>query len=231
MREFLRMTATGLWLVALAVGFTACSKTSGRTVDVTGGEYYSEEAFTKLSNGEKKAYCDALEAERNRLQASVDANQEELIATRKRIEALRAQITPVDREKLRVESDIRSLTSQINQFEALPLTWKVREGDCLSIIAEQDVVYADWTQWPRIYRANLDKIDDPVWIFPDTTLVIPRDVPNEYKVQPFETLEMIAGYWEVYNDPAQWVRLYEANKSKVKDPMNLDPGLILVIPR
>ena len=78
---------------------------------------------------------------------------------------------------------------------------------------------------------DLDKIEDPVWIYPGMTLVIPRDLPSEHRVAPYETLEIIAGYWEVYGDPAQWTRLFEANKDKVKDPYDLEPGIVLVIPR
>jgi nucleoid-associated protein YgaU len=215
----------------VVTGVVGCGRTSGRSVSVSQGEYYSEDDFAELSNKQKKAYCDSLEAERNALQASLDHRQEDLAATKKRIESLRNQITPVEKEILRVESDIRTLNAQIAQFEALPKTYKVVAGDCLSIIAEKDDIYADWTKWPRIYRANLDKIEDPVWIYPDTTLAIPRDLPTQHRVAPYETLEIIAGYWEIYGDPTQWVRLLDANRDKVKDPNNLEPDIVLTIPR
>jgi len=44
----------------------------------------------------------------------------------------------------------------------------------------------------------------------------------------------IAGYSFVYNDPWQWRRLYEANRSKLPEPGNPDlilPGTVLDIPR
>lgn len=44
----------------------------------------------------------------------------------------------------------------------------------------------------------------------------------------------IAGYSWVYNDPWQWRKLYEANKSKLPDPNNpdlIEPGMVLDIPR
>jgi nucleoid-associated protein YgaU len=231
MRGIVRIAGAVLLIAAGVAGLTGCSKTSGRTVNVKAGEYYSEDEFATLSNSQKRAYCSALQAERDRLQAAVDDHQEQLASTKKRIESLRNQIAPVEKEILRTESDIRTLTSEINQFEALPKVWTVQAGDCLSTIAERDEIYADWTKWPRIYRANLDKIEDPVWIYPGEQLTIPRDLPTEHRVEEYETLEMIAGYWEVYNDPTQWVRLLDANKGKVKDPNNLEPGTILVIPR
>lgn len=227
--------ARGLFVVfigaLIAVGSFGCGKTKGRSVDITQGEYYGEDEFTVLPNDEKRAYCNSLETERNNLQGSLDNKQEELAATKKRIDSLRNQITPVEKEILRVESDIRTLSAQVAQFESLPREYKVVAGDCLSIIAEKDDIYADWTKWPRIYRANLDRIEDPVWIYPDQMLAIPRDLPTEHRVAPFETLEIIAGYWEIYGDPAEWVRLLEANRDKVRDPNNLEPDILLVIPR
>ena len=221
-----------VWILALA-GFSVvgCSKTAGRHVDVAAGEYYGEDEFAKLTKSEKEAYCAALEAERNRVQTDLELNQEDLVATRKEIDSLRNQITPVEKEILRLEADIRTLSGQVAALERLPREYTVKEGDCLSIIADRDDIYAAASKWPRIYRANLDKIEDPVWIYPNMVLVVPRELPTEHRVAPFETLEMIAGYWEVYGDPAQWTRLFEANKDKVNDPTNLEPNIILTIPR
>jgi nucleoid-associated protein YgaU len=218
-------------LVACMAAFCACGKTTGRTVNVQAGEYYTEAEVAKLSDKDKEKYCSALAAERDRLKGEVDSNQKNVQATRKDIEALRGQITPAEKEILRLESEIRTLTSQINQYEALPKEYVVVPNDCLSVISNRDDIYADAYKWPRIYRANLDKIEDPVWIYPGEKLVIPRELPTEHKVAPYETLETIAGYWEVYGDPAQWSRLYEANRDKVKDPYDIPPGTVIVIPR
>jgi nucleoid-associated protein YgaU len=220
--------ALAMMLVGLVAG---CGKTVGRKVNVQAGEYYTEAQVDSLSNGDKVKYCSDLEAEKNRLKAEVDANQKEIQATRKNIETLRGQITPADKEILRLESEIRTLTSQINQYQALPKEYLVVANDCLSVISNRDDIYADAYKWPRIYRANLDKIEDPVWIYPGMKLAIPRELPTEYKTMPFETLETIAGYWEVYGDPTQWTRLYEANKDKVKDPYDIPAGTIITIPR
>lgn len=226
-----RIIRTGLVGVMVALACVGCSRTKGRTVNIDAGEYYSEDEFAALSNKKKAEYCKALETKRNQMQADLNAKHNEVTATKQRIDSLRNQIKPVEKEILRVESDIRTLSAQVAQFQALPKTYKIQAGDCLSIIAEKDDIYADWTKWPRLYRANLDKIEDPVWIYPDTTLVIPRDLPTRHIVAPYETLEIIAGYWEIYDDPSQWVRLLDANKGKVNDPNNLEPGTVLVIPR
>jgi nucleoid-associated protein YgaU len=220
-----------LLVVLGCLSLVGCSKTSGRHVEVSKGEYLSEDEFALLSNSEKSAYCASLEAERTAVQNDLTLKQEDLVATRKQIDATRNQITPVEKEILRIESDIRTLSGQIAQLERLPKEYVVKEGDCLSVIADRNDIYAAASKWPRIYRANLDKIEDPVWIYPNMTLVIPRELPTEHRVAPFETLEMIAGYWEVYGDPTQWTRLYEANRDKVTDPTNLEPNILLTIPR
>ncbi len=227
----MKQRARAWMIVAACVAVAGCGKTSGRHVDVTKGEYYSEAELAKMSAADKNAYCSALEKERNSEQTDLALAQDDLVATRKQIDALRNQITPVEKEILRLESDIRTLTGQIAALDRLPREYTVKEGDCLSIIADRDDIYAAASKWPRIYRANLDKIEDPVWIYPNMVLVIPRELPTEHRVAPFETLEIIAGYWEVYGDPTQWNRLYEANRDKVSDPTNLEPNIVLTIPR
>jgi len=224
-----RLVAT---VAVLAVVITGCSRTSGRQVDVTAGEYYSEEEYLELSNGEKENYTVALEQELAKLQGQVESRRTELTATRKQIESLRNQITPIERELLRVESDIRTLTSQIAELEALPQAWNIVSGECLWLIAGYEDVYSDPVKWPRIFRANMDKIEDPHWIYPDTLLVVPRNWPTEHRVSTDESLAIIASYWEVYGSALEWTKLYEGNKNLVKDPDFVLPDqLLLRIPR
>jgi len=215
----------------IAMWLTGCSRTTARHVNIDAGEYYSEQELETMSNRQKARYCSDLGKALAALQTEVEAKQDSLKNTRKEIDSLRNQITPLERDILRVDSDVRTLTGQIAELEALPKTHVVKPGETLDIIAMQEDIYNDPQKWPRIYRANMDKIDDPFWIFPDTVLVIPRDWPTEHKVVQGETLEIIAEYWEVYGDPQQWTRLYEANRKKVKDPNDLPPGLVLTIPR
>jgi nucleoid-associated protein YgaU len=50
----------------------------------------------------------------------------------------------------------------------------VKKGECLWWIAQYVEVYNDAWQWPRIYEANRDQIEDPDLIFPGQVLRIPR---------------------------------------------------------
>jgi len=224
-----------LWLLTTIaiLGLVAggCGRSSGRQVDVSAGDYYSEDEYVELSRKEKEAYCAALEGELSMLQGQVDAKHEELTATRKQIESLKNQISPIERELLRIDSDIRSLTSQIAELEALPKEWIIQSGECLWVIAGYEQIYSDPVKWPRIYRANTDKIMDPEWIYPDTALVIPRDWPRQHTVSLDESLSLIAGYWEVYSTTMEWTRLYEANKDMIRDPDLIYPEQVLKIPR
>ncbi len=60
----------------------------------------------------------------------------------------------------------------------IPRDWPgmhtVVRGEYLSKIAGYWEIYDDYKQWPKIYEANRDKIDDPDLIFPDQALDIPR---------------------------------------------------------
>ncbi|MGD8415178.1 MAG: LysM peptidoglycan-binding domain-containing protein [Candidatus Latescibacterota bacterium] len=210
---------------------SGCSKTTGRQVDVSAGEYYSQEEYEQLSRKEKERYCSNLDQELNQLRGQHDERETELRTTRKQIESLRNQIKPIEQQLLRIDSDIRTLSSQIAELEALPKQWNIQSGECLWIIAGYEDIYSDPVKWPRIYRANTDKILDPEWIYPDTVLVIPREWPRQHRVALDESLSLIASYWEVYGNPMEWTRLYEANKTAIQDPDLIEPDQVIVIPR
>jgi hypothetical protein len=80
-----------------------------------------------------------------------------------------AQITPlppappsiIETEPPRIETPER------------PTKYVVKKGDTLWKIAGK--VYGNPLKWPRIYRANKDKIKNPNRIYPNQVLVIPQD--------------------------------------------------------
>jgi septal ring factor EnvC (AmiA/AmiB activator) len=163
--------------LTLYVGGCAGSKT--RAVNVTAGEYYSEDEYESLSSGKRSDYCQQLTSEMAVSQKEYEAKQKEMQDTKDLIQSIRKQIVPIEQEVLQLESDIRSLNDKIDQVKALPKEWKIKLGDTLTLIAMQENVYNDIEKWWKIFEANQDKIADPWYIFPDTTLVIPRDWPAE----------------------------------------------------
>jgi nucleoid-associated protein YgaU len=222
----------GLSLVAVGLmALTACSSGVDRQVDVSGGEYYTPEEVQKLSKDQYADYCASLDQELANLgQKSQEVNSE--------TQKLEAQTASLDSDIKKLEdqygqkkSDIDAVQKEIDYYENLPKVWTVKDGEFLYGISAMDQIYADPLKWPRIYRANKDKIEDPNLIYPGWELTIPRDWPTSWTVQPDEYLGKIAWYWEVYNDPAQWTKLYEANKDQISDPDIIWPGWKLRIPR
>lgn len=110
--------------------------------------------------------------------------------------------------------------------------YEVQRGDYLWKIAKSPDVYGDPYAWIRIYTANRDQIKNPDLIYPKQVFRIPRMAgPNEYWVQRGDYLYKIAGLPNVYGNPFQWQRLYEANKDVISDPNLIYPHMILVVPK
>jgi len=60
---------------------------------------------------------------------------------------------------------------------------------------------------------------------------VPELVPkNLYKVRKGDSLWRISGYRNIYNDPFQWKKIYEANRDKIEDADVIYPGQRLIVP-
>ena len=223
----LRLTLISGMCVLLVYG---CSS-SGRQVNIASGEYYSEDEYEELSKGDKEKYCSNLSQELGGLNTHLKEQNEELTATNEKIENLKDELGPIERELLRTDSDIRTLENQIEDLESLPKEWIIQPGECLWNIAGYEDIYSDPVKWPRLWRGNMNKIEDPEWIWPDTVLVVPREWPRQHIVNPDEYLSLFAGYWEVYGNPLEWPKLFEANKGVIQDPELIHPKQVLTIPR
>jgi nucleoid-associated protein YgaU len=57
--------------------------------------------------------------------------------------------------------------SLVSELQAATMNYRVERGDSLWRISGKSAVYGDPYQWPLIYRANRDKIDDADLIYPD----------------------------------------------------------------
>ena len=55
--------------------------------------------------------------------------------------------------------------------------------------------------------------------------------PSVYTVKKGDTLHVIAGRREIYNDPYQWPLIYKANRDQIRDPLQIFLGQSLIIPR
>lgn len=80
----------------------------------------------------------------------------------------------------------------------------------------------------RADRFDRSDFDGRPAVQPVRAVITDDNEPYDYIVQPGDTLERIAAKW--LGDAAQWPRLYEANRSRIKDPNLIRPGLKLIIP-
>lgn len=218
-------------LVALSLAIVITWTAGAYAVDVSQGQFYTEEEYQKLSKKDRLAYCEALAAEQARQQQLAATAQADLTSGQAAVDALKAKVKAVDAELAPAQAEVSRLEAEIAELEGLPTSWTVKQGESLSRISGYTEVYSDPRKWTRIYRANRDKIQDPNLIYVGWVLAIPRGLPGTHIVAEGEWLSRISGYWEIYNDWRQWTRIYEANKDKIKDPDMIKPGWELAIPR
>jgi len=220
-----------LVLAAMSLAIVSLYVASALAVDVSKGQFYTEEEYQKLKKKDRLAYCDALAQEAERQRQALATAQAGLDTEKAGVDQLKAQLKKVDGELSPIEAQVAALEKQIKELEALPTEWTVKSGECLSKISGYTEIYSDPKKWTRIYRANRDKIHDPNLINIGWVLAIPRGLPMTHTVVAGEWLARISGYWEIYNDWRQWTRIYEANKDKIKDANLIMPGWELTIPR
>jgi nucleoid-associated protein YgaU len=220
-----------LTLAAVSLAFLALFVSSVFAVDVSKGQFYTEEEYQKLKKKDRLAYCEALAKEADRQKALLGTAQADLNKAKADVEQLKAKTKQVDGELNPIQAEVSRLEKEIAELEALPTAWTVKQGECLYVISGYTEIYSDPKKWPRIYRANRDKISDPNLIYTGWVLNIPRGLPATHTVVSGEWLGRISGYWEIYNDWRQWTKIYEANKDRIKDPDLIMPGWELSIPR
>ena len=173
------LVCVALVTVGIPLLSIGCGGTRLRQVKVAAGEYYSEDEYTLLSDGQKDAYCSDLDREMGLTQQNFEAITTAIEEAKDLTVSIRQQIIPMETDVRRLEAEIRSLHDQIDEVKNLPTTWVIKEGESLTSIAMRDQIYNDIDKWERIFEANQDKIQDPYYIFPDTVLVIPRDFPTD----------------------------------------------------
>jgi nucleoid-associated protein YgaU len=142
-----------------------------------------------------------------------------------------ALIPRMERRLNALQRDIEALKARVPAPKSDIYT--VVRGDCLWRIAAKPKIYNDPYKWLRIWSANLDKISNPNLIYPGQNFTILREIDSrtQYIVVRGDFLKKIAGYPQIYGDPFQWKKIYEANKRMIKDPHVIYPEMILAIPR
>jgi len=143
----------------------------------------------------------------------------------------RARLPEIAVQLREVQGLLERLKARAAQAKPKIEIYTVIRGDYLWKIAGMPNIYADPYQWMRIYSFNRDEIRNPDLIFPDQIFRIHKVVERgQYLVNRGDFLSKIAGIPEIYNDPFQWKRIYEANNSIIVDPDLIYPHTVLFIP-
>ena len=195
------------------------------------GEFLTEEEFNKLSFEEGAAYCQAMQEVLDSKNKRVQNIQNETADLEGEVDRLQTQVSNLDSQIAKLKGVVASMEREYGPYRNKAFSHTVIKGEYLSMIAGYDRIYGDTMKWPRLYRANRDKIEDPDLIYPDQVLNVPHGYPNRHVVVQDEFLSKIANYWEIYNDGREWPRLYEANKDQICDPDLIYPDQVLTIPR
>jgi len=168
---------------------------------------------------------------------------EQLLAYAAELDTLGAKVSELQKDpisKLTKQGDrLRQFANRIESLKAsLPKPkhdmYSVVRGDCLWRISGKKDIYGDPWKWLRIWSYNKAAIKNPDLIYPAQQFTIPRQLTkDEYVVVRGDNLKKIAARPEVYGDPFQWTKLYQANKSGsfLQEPKDLYPEMILSIPR
>ncbi|MFH0765569.1 MAG: LysM peptidoglycan-binding domain-containing protein, partial [Calditrichota bacterium] len=204
------------------------------------GQIYAAIGATEAEVAEFMRRLDAIESRVNEL---AKMRPEILLEHAKELDQLAAQIAAMRNEKparlSKVKARLDDLAGRIQRLkDSLPKPqhdmYSVLRGDYLWKISGKKDIYSDPWKWMRIYSANRREIKDPDLIYPKQQFRIPRQIGrDEHLVVKGETLKKIAASPDVYGDPFQWTKIYQANKSGrfLADPNMIYPEQILTIPR
>lgn len=203
-------------------------------------EIYAMIGVDQQALDEFDAIVDALE---NRVNSLARLSPSQLLDRANELDELADEITTAMDHKAAMLSEnlnrLQQLATRVERLKSsLPKPqhdmYSVVRGDYLWRISGKQNIYSDPMKWMRIYSANREDIKDPDLIYPDQRLRIPRQIGRgEHLVIRGEYLASIAGLPEVYGDPFQWTKIYQANKSNgfIQDPNLIYPEQILSIPR
>lgn len=188
-----------------------------------------------------QAYLNQLKALESGLGGFVSLSPEDIYTRMSELDEFKNQLADLKKDKRSLTTESQGYISRIENMiaqaeekgkPAAAGMYEVQRGDYLWKIANMPDIYGDAYAWMKIYSYNKDQINDPNLIFPAQVFRIPRMAsPNEHWVAGGEFLYKIAGYSNVYGNPFQWQRIYEANKSFIDDPNLIYPHMVLKIPR
>lgn len=211
-------------------------QTTQNEIDKTWEEIY---ALLGTDKNGVDAYRQSLKDQESQLDGLSSLSSEELFQKRAEIDEIAKKLDEAKGSKIANLTEMQDLIAAVEgklmQVKSkLPKsiydTYTVVRGDYLWKISRKPDIYGDPYQWMKIYTYNREMIKNPDLIYPDWNLKIVRKTgPNEYVVAKGDYLKKIAG--TALGDPTQWTKIYEANKSVIKNKNLIYPYEVLVIPK
>ncbi|MCF7803701.1 MAG: LysM peptidoglycan-binding domain-containing protein [Candidatus Marinimicrobia bacterium] len=187
------------------------------------------------------AYLNQLDELISQAEGLLALSPEELYQSQDEVEAIKKKLAKLKKndfakldESQEKISELESLLERIDAKMPEPVNdvYSVVRGDYLWKISGKDDIYDDPYQWVKIWSANRDQINNPDLIYPDQKFDIPRQIQaSEHLVNRGESLSKIASYDEVYGNPFDWQKIYNANKKVISDPNVIYPHQILTVPQ
>jgi nucleoid-associated protein YgaU len=171
--------AAALWIVG-----NGCGKPVLRVADASLGDYYTKEEYKKLSKEQREEYCGELAEQREIYRGQIADAEEALAAIGQRAgsrgaeaESLRALAATLE-ERLGSKRAGNGAPPAGGKRDGAtapgPGRYVVKPGDSLWRISGRADALGKSTEWPRLYEANRDRIQDPDRIYPGQEIQIPR---------------------------------------------------------
>lgn len=208
--------------------------------DEVKNEWQEIYALLGVTEGDVNDFRNNLDGLESEVEGLASLPPEELFKRRQEIDQLEEKLNSMKENNVALLSEMQNKIAEIegkimSLRNSMPAAvydeYTVVRGDYLWKISGKADIYDDPYQWMRIYTYNKDQINDPNVIHPDQIFKIQREVgPNEYLVVKGDWLGKIASNPEIYNDPSQWTKIFEANKDFIPDQNMIYPYQVLTIP-
>jgi len=129
-----------------------------------------------------------------------------------------------------LEETIKNLQADVSLAKEIAATAKIQADQAGKEVGELAI---ETRQTRELLLGKVDALTERVGNLEEQLAArpVPELLPrNIYRVKKNDSLWRISGYKNIYYDPYQWSRIYEANKEKIKDPDLIYPGQRLFIP-
>ena len=191
--------------------------------------------------------CDEAEARINLYQSKVDALKQNLDGVRRDLKNMETELQTVKQNFINCEDEILKLCDatkeDLNNFRQQigVLEGKVRQMKSLSndeLADRVEEVKALEEELNTLRSNKLSCLPE----FYDRIIALARDIKGLYRekkisgytvgtwAQDKDCLWNISGKMEIYGDPFQWPKIWQANTDQIRNPDIIHPGQVLKIP-